>query len=250
MSSKKVLQIFKIEFRLFLREPAAVFFTFAFPGVWIAFFGILYEEPLGGGPLSNVHYMLPGAIGLVIVATAFMGLTAILVEYKELGIFRRYRITPLGFPALMLGFILSNLVSAAVGIVVVFMVAIFGFNVPLKYLGPISHLILVILLGLFTFFSLSFAIASLIKSARSASAVTTMIFMPMIFLSEFFIPINQMPQWLQPIAKVLPLTPLNQILREIICFGGTILGSTLELVILLGWLGFALVISVFFFKWE
>ena len=215
----KILELSLTEIKLFFREPAAVFWTLAFPAVWMAFFAVLFDKPYESSPIREAHFLLPGAIGIVIAAVGFMGLASILVEYKEQGISRRYKVTPLGFPSLMLAFILSNIASIAVGILIVFLVAIFGFDVPMESFGPISHLIIVILLDLFMFFSLSFTIASFVKTSRSAMAVTMMIFMPMIFLSEFFLPIETMPDWLQPMAKALPLTPLNRLLRDMICFG-------------------------------
>ena len=246
----KLLRLTLTEIKLTLREPEAVFFTLAFPGLWMAFFGIMFETPFEGSPISEAHYLLPGAVGMAILAMGFMGLTIILVEYKELGIFRRYKVTPLGFPSLMLAFVLSNMIFVAFGILVVFLVAIFGFDVPVESFGPISHILIVILLGLFTFFSLSFVIASFVKTSRSASAVTMMIFMPMIFLSEFFLPIEGMPSWIQPIARVLPLTPLNITLREMICYGQGLGDNLIQLGIMAIWLVFGLVISFRFFKWE
>jgi len=151
----KLLRLTLTEIKLSFREPEAVFWTLAFPGLWMVFFGIMFEKPFEGSPISEAHYLLPGAVGMAILAMGFIGLTTTLVEYKELGIFRRYKVTPLGFPSLMLAFVLSNMIFIAFGILIVFLVAIFGFDVSVESFGPISHILIVILLGLFTFLSLS-----------------------------------------------------------------------------------------------
>ena len=70
----------------------------------------------------------------------------------------------------------------------------------------------------------------------------------MIFLSDLFMPISMFPDWLQPICKALPLTPLNIFLRDIVY--GVPMEDLWQLGVLAGWLVVASVITVRFFRWE
>jgi ABC-2 type transport system permease protein len=72
--------------------------------------------------------------------------------------------------------------------------------------------------------------------------------MPMLFLSELFMPISLLPAWLQPAARALPLTALNTLLRDILY--GVPVENLWRLGVLAGWLLFSLFLTVRFFKWE
>jgi len=75
-----------------------------------------------------------------------------------------------------------------------------------------------------------------------------LIYMPMLFLSDMFLPISMFPSGLQPICRALPLTPLNTLLRDIVY--GAPLDEPWQLGIMAGWLVFGTIITVRFFRWE
>ena len=70
----------------------------------------------------------------------------------------------------------------------------------------------------------------------------------MLLLSELFMPMSILPAWLQPIAKALPLTPINTILRDIVY--GVPLEDLWRLGVMAGWIVIAGIITVRFFRWE
>lgn len=83
---------------------------------------------------------------------------------------------------------------------------------------------------------------------RAANIIIWVIFMPMLMLSELFLPISVLPDWLQPIAKALPLTALTTLLRDIV-YGVEII-NLWRLGVLAGWTIVALIITIFLFRWE
>ena len=99
-----------------------------------------------------------------------------------------------------------------------------------------------------TFLALGSAIGSVARSPRVANVISMIIFMPMIFLSDMFMPISIFPSGLQPICKALPLTPLNTVLRDIVY--GVPLDELWQLGIMAGWLILGSVVTLKFFKWE
>lgn len=242
-------QLTLAELRLNLRNPMMVFWSIAFPVLWMSLFGAIFSEPMPGYEyvgLSYANFLLPGGIAIVILASAFIGMPIALTTYKETGVLKRLRVTPLKTSTLALGFTLSQFIFIALGIIVLFIVGKLAFDV--QVLGSWAVLIGVIIFGMLTFLALGGAIGSLVGSWRAAAVITQIIFIPMLFLSDMFMPISIFPAGLQPICKALPLTPLNIVLRDIIY--GVPLDNLWQLWIMAGWLVVGGIITVRFFRWE
>ena len=237
------------ELRLNLREPMMVFWSFAFPALWVSLFGLIFSEPMPGFEYEGLNYanfLLPGGIGLIIIASAFIGMSTTLTTYRETGVLKRLRVTPLRTSTLALSFALSQSIFIALGIVVLFVVGKIFFDV--QVLGSWAALVGITVFGMFTFLALGSAIGSLTRSPRAANLISMLIYMPMLFLSDMFLPISMFPSGLQPICRALPLTPLNILLRDIVY--GVPLDEPWQLGIMAGWLVFGTVITVKFFRWE
>lgn len=246
---KGLWQLSWTEFKLNLREPEMLFWAIAFPTLWMGFFGALFDEPMPGSGyqgLSQANFLLPGGIGVVICASAFIGMAVTLSTYREQGVLRRLRATPIDTPTLALGFILSQSFFVALGVLVLFAVGILGFGTVV--LGSPAILAGVAFLGMAAFLSLGGAIGSIARTPRAASLITMIIFMPMIFLSEMWMPISTFPEWLQPICRALPLTPLNTVLRDVVY--GVPLEELWRLGILGGWLLVGALVTLRWFRWE
>ena len=242
-------QLTLAEFRLNLRNPMMVFWSIAFPVLWMSLFGAIFSEPMPGYEyvgLSYANFLLPGGIAIVILASAFIGMPIALTTYKETGVLKRLRVTPLKTSTLALGFTFSQFIFIAIGIIVLFIVGKLAFDV--QVLGSWAVLIGVIIFGMLTFLALGGAIGSLVGSWRAAAVITQIIFIPMLFLSDMFMPISIFPAGLQPICKALPLTPLNTVLRDIVY--GVPLDDLWRLGLMAGWLVLGSVITLKFFRWE
>jgi len=242
-------QLTLAELKLNLRNPMMVFWSIAFPVLWMSLFGAIFSEPMPGYEyvgLSYANFLLPGGIAIVILASAFIGMPIALTTYKETGVLKRLRVTPLKTSTLALGFTFSQFIFIAIGIIVLFIVGKLAFDV--QVLGSWAVLIGVIIFGMLTFLALGGAIGSLVGSWRAAAVITQIIFIPMLFLSDMFMPISIFPAGLQPICKALPLTPLNIVLRDIIY--GVPLDNLWQLWIMAGWLVVGAIIIVRFFRWE
>ena len=249
MSFRGLWQFALSEFRINLREPAMLFWAIAFPALWMGLFGAIFSEPMPGYEYEGLNYanfLLPGGIGLVILASAFIGMSITLSTYRETGVLKRLRVTPLKTSTLALGFTLSQIIFITLGVIVLFVIGKIFFNV--QVLGSWAALIGITIFGMVTFLALGGAIGSVARSPRAANVITMLIFMPMIFLSDMFMPISIFPDWLRPICKALPLTPLNTVLRDIVY--GVPLDELWQLGIMAGWLVLGSVITLKFFKWE
>jgi ABC-2 type transport system permease protein len=101
-----------------------------------------------------------------------------------------------------------------------------------------------------TFTAIGYVIASYAKTEESANALTSIVQFPLMFLSGIFFPIDFMPEFLRPIAAVLPLTYLGDALRQVMVGGTPYVPLAVGVAILAGWLVASFAISARFFRWQ
>ena len=236
------------EFKLNLRAPEMLFWAIAFPALWMGLFGAIFNEPVDyhGTTLNLANFLLPGGIGIVICASAFVGMPTTLATYRQNGVLKRLRVTPIKTSTLALGFSISQVFFIALGIIILFIIGKAAFDV--QVLGSWAAFIGIMILGMVMFLTLGAAIGSVAWSPRAATLITLIIFMPMIFLSEMWMPISDFPTWLQPICQALPLTPLNTIARDIVF--GIPMGDLWRFGVMGGWLVIGSLVTIRFFRWE
>lgn len=235
------------EWRLLLREPAAVFFTLIFPLLLMSLFGSVFgNEPnpeLGG--LGSVDLSTPGYIALIIGTTAFMGLPSTLANYRDQGILRRLRATPVPALTILGAQFFVNLIMSALGTVILITVGRVWFGLQLPD-APLA-LVAAFLICCVSLFAAGMLLASVLPTARVAQAVGTAVFFPMLFLSGAAMPRQFMPDTLRSVSEVLPLTRVVMLLNDL-WFGGH--WNTGALAMLGGVLIIAAVISLRTFRWE
>ncbi len=237
------------EFKLNLRDPLMTFWSIAFPFLWLILMVAIIPGPIPGFSypgLNKGSFYIPGSIGIVILSSSFVGIPLTLTTYRETAVLRRFRVTPVKISTLALGFSISQFAFIIVGIVALFVIGKIFFD--FQVFGSWAALIGVIFFGMITFQAIGSAIGSIAGSSRSANIMIWTMFMPMMILSELFMPLSILPAWLQPIAKALPLTPINTLLRDIVY--GVPLDDLWRLGVMAGWLVLSSIITVRFFRWE
>ncbi len=237
------------EFKLNLRDPMIVFWSIAFPALWLVLMTVIIGVPIPGfnyEGLNFASFVFPASVSLVILISSFIGVPLTLTTYRETAVLKRLRVTPVKTLTLALSFSVSQFAFVLVGILVLFVIG--KIFLDIQVIGSWAALIGVIFLGMVTFFAIGSAIGSIAGSFRSANIIIWTAFTPMLMLSELFLPISILPAWLQPIAKALPLTPVNTMLRDIVY--GVSLEELWRLGILAGWVIIASVVTVRFFRWE
>ncbi len=244
---KSFLKLTYMELKLQFREPVALFFTLAFPVMLMVLFGFIFgnegEEVLGG--YGQVDLSVPGYIGMIIGTIGMLAIPIALSNYRDQGVLRRLRATPVSSTSVLWSQVAAQVVMTAAGIILLFVAgrAIFDLRVPN---GNVS-VIPAVLLSAFSFFAVGFVLAGVMPSARTAQAVGMALFYPMLFLSGAAMPRFIMPETVQQIAELLPLTHVV-ILVEDLWLKGTwnvTSAAVVAVVLILG-----LVISRFTFRWE
>jgi ABC-2 type transport system permease protein len=236
-----------VELKLKLREPVGTFFTFVFPLLLLFLFGSIYgNEPtpfLGGR--GSVDNSVPGYIAMIIGTTGMIGLPIALSVYRENGILRRFRATPLT-PITVLGAqVLVNLAVSLIGMAFLVMAGIFVYDLTLPA-APLGALLATIIGGL-SFLSVGFVLASLMPTATAAQAAGMALYFPMLFLSGAALPRQILPQTLVDFSRFLPLTYVVDLLQDLWFGNGW---NVTALLVLLGIMVAATAVSIRTFRWE
>ena len=168
--------------------------------------------------LESRDFMLPGIIALLLlVVTTNLSAMAIVRE-KEVGTLEQLNVTPLARWELIAGKVLPYAAIGVLDVVLVLIVAIYWFEVPMRGSIPLvfgmSFIYLLSTLGLGLF------VSSISNTQQQAMMTTTFFFLtPMIYLSGFIFPIENMPGWIQPLTYLIPLRYFLVIVRGIFLKG-------------------------------
>ena len=141
-----------------------------------------------------------------------------------------------------------RLLIAIVQAVIIVAVGTLAFGVEVT--GPLVLIAFFIVLGALAFLALGYVIASFATTEDSANGLTSMIQFPMMFLSGMFFALDQMPGWLQSIARLIPLTYLADALRQVMVDGTAFAPLTTCAAVLLGWLVVCFAVASRKFRWQ
>jgi ABC-2 type transport system permease protein len=168
--------------------------------------------------LESRNFMIPGIVALLLlVVTTNLSAMAIVRE-KELGTLEQLNVTPLARWELMVGKLLPYALIGVIDVVLVLIVALAWFEVPMR--GSIPLLFALSLVYLLTTLGLGLFISTISATQQQAMMTTTFFFLtPMIFLSGFIFPIENMPGWIQPATYLIPLRYFLVILRGLFLKG-------------------------------
>jgi ABC-2 type transport system permease protein len=168
--------------------------------------------------LESRDFMIPGIVALLLlVITTNLSAMAIVRE-KELGTLEQLNVTPLARWQLVVGKLLPYGLIGIVDVVLVLVVAIWWFEVPMR--GSIPLLFGMSLIYLLSTLGLGLFISTISSTQQQAMMTTVFFFlMPMIYLSGFIFPIENMPAWIQPITYLIPLRYFLVILRGLFLKG-------------------------------
>lgn len=205
------------------------------------------EQDVEGVRLRYVDFLVPGILGVNVMQLAIFSVAFALVVDKRRGVLRRIMATPLKPATFLASQVVTRLVLAALQVLVLIGVAIFLFDV--HPLGGILPLVLVSLLGAVLFLTIGFALAGWAETENQVPAIAQLITLPQFFFSGVFFSKEAAPEVIRPITNILPLTVLNDALREISVQGASIWDVRLQLLGLLVWtvIGFALAVRFFRF---
>ena len=163
-----------------------------------------------------IDFFLPGVIALTSMTTTIFWMVSVMTRYRTNGIFKKLTTTPITRYEWLASQIIWQLMVVFISVTVIMLVGIvaFGMSLTLNWIA-----ILTIILSSALFSSMGMILARYIKDEETASSAANAITFPMMFLSGIFFQLSSMPDWLQSIAHVLPLTYVGDALRDSMVYG-------------------------------
>ena len=197
--------------------------------------------------LNAISYFVPSMLGLSIMQVGIFAAIPLVADREKL-ILKRLAATPLRRWQLVGSNVLMRVLIAFTQAVIIVAVGTLAFGVEIT--GSLLIVAGFVTLGAMAFLSLGYVIASFTKTEDAANGLTSMIQFPMMFLSGAFFQIDQMPQFLQVIARIIPLTYLADALRQVMVGGAPFAPLWVCAAVLLGWLVVCFGIAARRFEWQ
>ena len=246
---KSLLKMTWMEAKLFLREPVGAFFTLVFPLMFLFLFGSISGNeptPMFGGQ-RTIDAAIPSLTAMIIGTTGLMSTTITMATYRENGVLRRLRTTPV-----------SPLVVLAAQVIVVFAMTCLGMLLLIaagklvyhvRFEGNAFSVLAGFVLSSLSFFGIGFILAGTMPTARTAQIAGMVLLYPMMFLSGAFFPVELLPAAVQKVSAFTPLTYVVNLLRGL--WTGQPWGKhLLDAGVLAGMLLLGIIVSVKTFRWE
>ncbi|MGW7428346.1 ABC transporter permease [Streptomyces sp. NPDC054861] len=196
-------------YRAQVRDKTTLFFTFAFPLLFLVVFGLIFRgRSVEESGLTYLSYTASGVLSWGVANAAVFGIAFTLMQWRSDDLLRLIRMSPAPLAA-----VIGSRYVIALGVGAVQSLLFVGVAMlPVFGLEPASGwplLVPVLLLGITTFLLLGVIIGSLADTPESVAAVANFLMLPMAFLSGSFFPMDSMPSWLQKVSLVMPLRYLN-----------------------------------------
>jgi ABC-2 type transport system permease protein len=236
------------------RIPVAFFFTLVLPLIMLVLFNALFGDEIietgeGGWPMSQFY--TGGLAAFTAVSATYTNLANMVPLRRDEGVLKRWRGTPLPTWIYMAGFIVSAVLIAAAGVIFMLTLGYVAYDLEIVW-AKMPAALLTFVVGVATFAALGLALAALVKSASSASAAANATLLPLAFVSNIFIPLDDdTPTWITRIGDFFPLKPFAEAFQD--CFNPLVdppafAWDKLAFIALWGVVG--AVVAVKKFRWE
>ncbi|NOK64076.1 MAG: hypothetical protein GFH27_549409n50 [Chloroflexi bacterium AL-W] len=231
-----------------LRNTSTLFWSFAFPIGLISLYGAIWGQE-EFGPIQAITWLMVGIIVLNIMSSGFLGDSAWLTTVREQGILLRVRATPLPSRVLVGAYVVVRLLLVIMQSVLIAAVAMLFFGAQMAWSG-LAVAFIIALLGAMVFIALGQAIGTMVPTSGAAVALGQVVYFPLMFVSNLFLPSDILPAWITEIARWTPAYMLVDLLRPALV--PVVEASQAAWINLLG-LGvygvLGLVIAALFFRW-
>ena len=195
-----------------------------------------------------LDFLLPGLMAFTLMQLSIAGSGFNIVEFRRKGILKRLFVTPIKPHDFITAIVLARMAIILIQLTVLILFAVTILDV--RIVGNFASFYLMIILGTFIFLCLGFCLGSIAKTQQAVMAVGNLVIFPQIFLSGVFYPIESMPELIQPIANLLPLSFVSTAMREIANNGASLLEITPTLIGIAAWFVIAFLLATRLFVWK
>ncbi|HEY7836630.1 MAG TPA: ABC transporter permease [Solirubrobacteraceae bacterium] len=234
---------YRLERKMFWRNPSAAFFNFVLPLLFLAAGGAILS-----GSQRDLDKLLPAIAAMSVMATTFTALAYNIVFLRERGVLKRIRGTPLPTLSYFGGVAANAVTNCALQIAIVILAGrlLFGIGWPREWLA----LIVFVLAGVVCLAALGVAFAHAIPNFESTAAYVNAVFLPVVFVSFYVFDSSSAPGFLRSIAEALPLHPLIVGLSGAMVTGRALSKNLDALAVIALWGALGIYLAVRGFTWE
>ena len=209
------------------------------------------SKPIEGRAYRYLDFFLPGMLGFSMLSAGVFGTAFIFFNLRQTLVLKRFFATPVRRINIILAEGNSRLILQMIAAAIIILVGYLAFDFTLvKGFNTFLQMMILCFFGLVIFLGMGFVISSVAKNESLIPPLANMITMPQLLLSGVFLSTSNFPDWLQPICNALPLTQLNNALRDIAFQGKSILEVWQPILILSIWGTLVYALAVKVFRWE
>jgi ABC-2 type transport system permease protein len=208
-------------------------------------YNVQTEGVVPGNP-SYFNFIAPGIMMLTVMMSVMTGLPVAISQEKEVGTMDGMMVAPINRLSIILGKSLGQTARGLLQGVIIMALAVGLFGVVIH--GSLLLVFALLLLGVFSFVGLGIVMTSFAKDQETAQMMMMTLMFPMMFLSGVMFPIQQMPWYMQDIAKFLPLTYAADALRKVMTLGAGMPAISTDLIILIAFGAVMIAIAVPLFR--
>ena len=214
-------------------------------------YAIVSSEVIPGRVYRTIDFILPGQLGFSLLSAGVFGVAFIFFNLRQTLVLKRFFATPIKRTYIVFGEGLGRIMFQMITAIVILTFGHFAFQFTLIN-GWITFLELMVLslIGLIIFMGFGFVVSGLATSESTIPPFANLVTLPQFLLAGTFFPIENFPNWLQPLCNLLPLTHLNQAMRNVAFEGAHLYDCIPQLKVLLIWGIVVYAVAIKVFKWE
>lgn len=208
-------------------------------------------EKVKGRTYRSIDFILPGMLGFSLLSAGVFGVAFIFFNLRQTLVLKRFFATPVKRSYILFGEGISRVIFQMITAIVILAIGYYFFHFTLVN-GWVTffELLFLSLIGLIVFMGFGFIVSGMAKSESSIPPFANLVTLPQFLLSGTFFSIENFPSWLQPFCRALPLTHLNDAMRNVAFEGAHLVDCGKQLGILGLW-GIALyIVAIKVFRWE
>ncbi|CAN5677727.1 ABC transporter permease [soil metagenome] len=239
--------------KAFWRNPASAFFTIAFPLLFLVLFTTIFgggSARIEGQEISTATFTIPSISVFSVITATYTNIAISVAFARDGGVLKRLRGTPMPPWTYMFGRIVHATLIAIllVAVTVAFGGVFYGIPVPTDNMPAF---LVTLALGAACFCALGLAVTTIIPNADASPAIVNATILPLLFISNVFIPLDNPPEWLDGLSKIFPVRHFaDAALASFLALPHQAVWRAGDLAVMAAWALAGLLIAVRFFAWE
>jgi ABC-2 type transport system permease protein len=200
---------------------------------------------------KRIDFILPGQLGFSLLAGSVFGTAFVFFGLRQTLVLKRFFATPVRKSTIVISEGIARMIFQLLTAIVIIGIGHFAFDFTLiNGIGTFVSLLALSALAIMVFMGFGFVVSNLAKNESVIPAFSNMITLPQFLLAGTFFPIDVFPSWLQPLARALPLSFLNDAMRKVAFEGVGFYAIRWDLLWLCVWGVILYAVASRIFKWE